>query len=557
MLKQHYANKTPKFDSRGSESYRYGAIDPEEFSEEEDRVGDEYEPLEFNTKTAPNRRWSVLEKLDRQYNGRDRTCCGLFRNITKKCVFATVMLTAFIVLAWYFTRTLLFNIELNPQLYDFIVVGGGPSGSVVTRRLLDEGASVLLLEAGEHTQYVIDDSDRSAYTTTADLNLATDNSISEFDIPLLWSSVSQVAQVHWGRFNALNINPFKGLGGGGMHSAMLHLRALSSDIASWNVPGWSWSDVEAAYQSLEAFRSDDLHVVQGNSIANDTSKESEVGFGRGMNGVFPTVRSGCSDSLTKSFINASLSTGLNYNSGFNSPLQQRTGVGCYEVNIDKGLRVTAPKAFLHTYAQSRVKNKRLTLRSKALVRRVILVKELTSGLSVNIMLGDHSSKKGNKHKKGKKTPDSDTPPVYRAVGVEYELDDEIKYAYLSDGPTRGRGADARDFNSLRCVVLAAGAVMTPKLLMNSGVGPEEQLQGAGIEVKVASARVGAGLRDHVAVGLTFQATSNVASGNYRVCFNSVFWCIIKCKCFPKILVCRQIHRFCVTALFDFIPLTTP
>lgn len=506
-MSRSYQSKNPAFGVKEESPYRYGALENQEnYSDEEDHVGDEYEPLETLSRTTPNKRWSVLEKLDRQYSSKDRTCC---RNITKKCVLATVMLTAFIVLAWYFTRTLLFNIEINPQLYDFIVVGGGPAGSVVTRRLLDEGASVLLLEAGEHTQYVIDDSDHNVYTTSADLNLATDSSISEFDIPLLWSSINQVTQVHWGRFNALNINPFKGLGGGGMHSAMLYLRAISSDIASWSVPGWEWSDMQLAYQNLEQFQSDEL-VIADNQNTSDCSRGTTTGpFNtvRGKDGYFPTVASGCADSLAKSFINASMRSGLPYNDGFNSP-QLRTGVGCYEVNIDNGLRVTAPRTLLHTYLQSHLKTKRLTLRTKAYVRRVLLTKEMSTGLNINIMLGEQQ--RGNKQGKQRATPTE--TPVYRAVGVEYEMDGELRYAYLSDGPTRGRGADARDFNSLRCVVLAAGAVMTPKLLMNSGVGPAAQLREAGVEVKVDSARVGEGLRDHIAVGLTFQTTNNVASG---------------------------------------------
>uniref|UniRef100_A0A7S3H9F6 Glucose-methanol-choline oxidoreductase N-terminal domain-containing protein n=1 Tax=Spumella elongata TaxID=89044 RepID=A0A7S3H9F6_9STRA len=64
---------------------------------------------------------------------------------------------------------------------------------------------------------------------------------------------------------------------------------------------------------------------------------------------------------------------------------------------------------------------------------------------------------------------------------------------------------------MRSLVLAAGAIHTPVLLMNSGIGSEEQLQAAGVDVKVDSPRVGRGLQDHIAVGLTFQTAASATS----------------------------------------------
>ena len=54
------------------------------------------------------------------------------------------------------------------------------------------------------------------------------------------------------------------------------------------------------------------------------------------------------------------------------------------------------------------------------------------------------------------------------------------------------------------VVLAAGAVASPHLLMLSGIGPAAQLRAAGVEVLVDAPGVGADLTDHPVVYLTWQ-----------------------------------------------------
>lgn len=76
---------------------------------------------------------------------------------------------------------------------------------------------------------------------------------------------------------------------------------------------------------------------------------------------------------------------------------------------------------------------------------------------------------------------------HRAVGV-----------VLDDG--RVVRADER-------VVLAAGALRTPQLLLLSGVGPARQLREHGIDVVVDSPQVGEGLQDHPMVPVVWAVTS--------------------------------------------------
>jgi choline dehydrogenase len=475
---------------------RYGSLEPDDFSDDDDLLHEERfhhsNKNDIQTSAKHSRRWSVMEKLERHYGGDSEG--GKFRNISSKCVFATLMLTAFIVCGWYFTRTILFNIQLNPELYDFIVVGGGPAGTVVTRRLLDEGAYVLLLEAGEFTQFTVVDN-KHGPNTAQDFASSPSASISEYDIPLLWSSVAQATQSHWGHFNALNVNPFKGLGGSAMEGAMLNVWAVSADVVSWGVSGWAWENLLDAYNHLELFNRD-----SGNSQGDKNQEE------RGTEGFLPTTETGCLDALGRSFVDAATEVGESYIGGFNSHAP-RVGVGCYETTIADGVRVSPPTYLLKSYLESASKAPRLTLRTKATVRRVILSKEASSSLSIGIITRrTHKKKPADTHTASQ---------LYRAIGVEYELDGTIHYAYLKNGPSRNsrNNAMARNFESLRCVVLAAGSVRTPALLLNSGVGPAEELRAAGLEAKVDSDLVGKGLRDHVAVGIVYEASESISTGN--------------------------------------------
>ena len=84
----------------------------------------------------------------------------------------------------------------------------------------------------------------------------------------------------------------------------------------------------------------------------------------------------------------------------------------------------------------------------------------------------------------------------RAIGVEYEVDGVLKTAYLRQPAIR-----SSIISDFRSIILTAGAIMTPKILMNSGIGPGNVLKSANIPVLVESPLVGRGLKDHPAVGI--------------------------------------------------------
>jgi len=86
----------------------------------------------------------------------------------------------------------------------------------------------------------------------------------------------------------------------------------------------------------------------------------------------------------------------------------------------------------------------------------------------------------------------------RAVGVEYRKNGQLQRVYAR-----------------REVVLSAGPINSPKILLLSGVGPAEELKAMGITPIVDSPRVGKNLQDHYTVPLRAQLKHREDSINYR------------------------------------------
>ena len=70
------------------------------------------------------------------------------------CILYLLLATSLVVVLFRF-----YSNNDNPlkvqSAYDYIIVGAGPAGSILTRKLVDSGARVLLLEAGIATQHAL------------------------------------------------------------------------------------------------------------------------------------------------------------------------------------------------------------------------------------------------------------------------------------------------------------------------------------------------------------------------------------------------------------------
>ncbi|MEO5833677.1 MAG: GMC family oxidoreductase N-terminal domain-containing protein [Nakamurella sp.] len=143
--------------------------------------------------------------------------------------------------------------------------------------------------------------------------------------------------------------------------------------------------------------------------------------------------------VSLAFVAAGVEAGLALTEDFNGA--DREGIGLADSNIKDGVRHSVVAGYLDPAAG----RKNLTV---------------LSGIHVTSVIIEYG----------------------RAVGVRYRTD--------SASPGAG------EIKASRCVVLSAGALRTPQLLMLSGVGPAEHLRTHGIDVVVDLPGVGQNLHDH-------------------------------------------------------------
>ncbi len=158
--------------------------------------------------------------------------------------------------------------------------------------------------------------------------------------------------------------------------------------------------------------------------------------------------------MSRWFVQAVQALGEPFNPDFNGP--QQRGVGFYQFMNRRGKRSSAAYAFLAPLAD----NPNLVIRLQSRVRRI----EIENG---------------------------------RAVGVTYRDDRGVDHRVHADGE----------------IIVAAGSLVTPQLLMLSGIGPAGQLKEHGITCIADLPGVGENLIDHPEVPMI--AMANGPYGYYK------------------------------------------
>lgn len=306
--------------------------------------------------------------------------------------------------------------------YDYIIIGAGSAGSVVTRRLVDAGLKVLLLEAGPRDDMPAIHNPPQAmalWHTAVDWGFSTQ--------PQIYAGKQDI---YWPRG--------KTLGGSSSINGMMYVRGLPSDYDNWaalGATGWSWQEV------LPYFRKAENCNISGLSSMHATG------------GLLQVSRPAMTP-LAHAFVEAGQQAGLRWVQDYNDG-QDSSGISFpqYTMTPD-GKRASAWVC----YGDAISKADNLSVITEARVLKLLNQKDRITGVHF----------------------------VHR--GVDYRI--EARHE----------------------VLLCAGSLMSPSILLHSGIGPAEQLEKMGIKTLVNLPGVGENLHDHLVCPMVWSSPQPVAVG---------------------------------------------
>lgn len=166
---------------------------------------------------------------------------------------------------------------------------------------------------------------------------------------------------------------------------------------------------------------------------------------------------------TRAFVRSCQQLGMPYNPDFNGATQ--AGTGFYQLTVKDAKRCSAAVGYLKPVMD----RPNLTVRTNTQTRRIVFEKQ-------------------------------------RAVGVE-----------VVSG-----GAETEVLRADREVIISAGAIGSPKLLMLSGIGNADDLQQLGIDVAADLPGVGENLSDHFGVDIVYELSGQYSYDKY----NKPWWAAV-------------------------------
>ncbi len=325
--------------------------------------------------------------------------------------------------------------------YDYIVIGSGSAGGLLTYRLTEaRDIKVLLLEAGG----------REGHWSIRMPAAARNNFMGG---PRNWCFETEPEPHMFGRriFQPRG----KVIGGSSSLNGMVFVRGHRRDYDGWaadGAPGWGYDEVLPHFRSLERY-------LPGADAY------------RGDGGPIVVERLGDHHPIEQAFLDAAQQAGHAQSTDYNGAEQE--GVTPFDANIFRGERCGTAAACI---APARARPN-LTIATGAQVTKIVI----GGG---------------------------------RAVGVDYVQSGQVRQARCE-----------------REVILSAGAIQSPQILMLSGIGPADHLRDHGIAVVQDLPGVGENLQDHLEVHIKHRCPGGLAKNRllrkHRMALIGLQWFLAK------------------------------
>ncbi|RWI15701.1 GMC family oxidoreductase [Mesorhizobium sp.] len=279
---------------------------------------------------------------------------------------------------------------------------------------------------------------------------------------------------------------------------LIHMPAGFAKMTK-GIAAWGWSTVPQKHMKDRVFRYTQAKVIGGGSSINaqiytrgnardyDAWEKQEGLAGWGYRDVLPYFKRaennqryandfhgdqgplGVSNPIAplpicEAYFRAGQEMGIPFNPDFNGIAQE--GVGYYQLTQKDAKRSSASVAYLRPIRA----RKNLTVRTDVLVTRIVIDKG-------------------------------------RAVGVE-----------IVDRP----GGEKKVLRAEREVIVSSGAIGSPKLLMQSGIGPADHLKSVGVTPVHDLPGVGCNLQDHLDLFVIAECTGDHTYDNYAKLHRTVW-----------------------------------
>ena len=311
-------------------------------------------------------------------------------------------------------------------MVDYVIVGGGPAGCALARRLSEDPTlSVLLLEAGPL--------DRHPY----------------IHMPAGFAKLTG-KRGNWGYSTVpqdkVGSRPFwypqgKVLGGGSSINAQVYTRGNPKDYDEWaevaGCQGWSYREILPYFKRAEDNErfSDVYHGTDGPLSVSDPVNPLKI---------------------SKVFLRAAQQAGIPFNPDFNGV--EQGGCGYYQATQRDAKRCSAAVGYLRPV----LGRPNLTVKTGTHAMRIVVEAE-------------------------------------RAVAVEY---------------VEGKQREPTTVRCEREILVTAGAIGSPSLLMRSGIGNADDLKTVGVEAVHDLPGVGRNLQDHMDVYVVNELTGRYSYDRY-------------------------------------------